>query len=474
VVEAAAARWPDREALVCGGDRLTYGELDRRATALCRGLRALGVERGEGVAAMLPNCTDLVLSFLAAARLGAVFVPVDIYHRRPELERLLEDGEVSALIVGPELGELAGQARSNVPRVRHLVPADALEGLSRAARGVGPGPAAVRPRDELLYLHTSGTTGRAKGVLLGHERAIAIGRAWRAELDLRGDDRCYTLAPLFRSPALLSVVVGGLWYGIPMVIPPGFRPERVWDELAAERVTLLHANPYHYALLANAPPGPTGPIPLRRCYSTGNRLPPAVARKFVARFGVPIEERYGTSEAGGISSNGRPLRGVRIRIVGRDGRRLGPNELGEVAVRTPVMADGYRGRPDLTRESFRGGWFHTGDLGRIDAHGRLEIVRRKKTVVLSGGREVYADEVEQVILSHPKVREAMVIRAEPGAGAALVALVVLRGRFTVEKLRGYCSARLADHKLPLFEARRELPRSWKAVARSDYPRWGEV
>ena len=486
---ACDRRHPRREALVSGPVRLTYHQLQLRTESLAGRLEAAGLVPGDAVAALLPNGPEMVLTFLATAQMGGVFVPVDLFHEEAELARLLGGGRVAALVTCQEFVAVARGATRQLEDLKLLLMEQDQQGRLRLVHdlpdrgpgaGAGAGRKEISPEDPLLHLYTSGTTGEPKRVLLSHARALDVGRAWRRNYSLSADDRCYTLAPLFRSPALLGVVVAGVCHGITMVLPATFEPEGVWDQVLRERITFFHATPYHFAVMVNKTPVIEGPRPrLKACYSTGNRLSPVVARRFVARFGVHIEERYGTSEVGGICADGRPLGGVRLRLLDPRGRRVrGAGEVGEVVVRTPLMARGYHGRPDLSRQVFDGGWFHTGDLGRLDQHGRLQILCRKKSLVQVGRHPVYADEVEQVLLGHPDVRRAMVALSQTdGDEGALEAAVVLKRGRTPGDLMAYCRGQLDPHKVPRrIEAREDLPHSWTTVATGrerDYPRWGE-
>jgi long-chain acyl-CoA synthetase len=208
-------------------------------------------------------------------------------------------------------------------------------------------------------------------------------------------------------------------------------------------------------------------------------LSPKVARKFLDRFGIRIEERYGTLETGGICRKGYPLKGVRIKLINEKGKKVKEkNRIGEIVVKTPMMVREYYNLPELSRKVFNGGWFHTGDLGKLDQNGKLHILYRKKTVVLIDGKEVYPDEVEQVLRSHQKVENVKVVKDESKLDRlALKAIVVPKESCTQEALLRFCESKLEAYKIPyLIEFRKELPRSWKAVVDGlgqAYPRWGE-
>lgn len=487
VLERVAEKYPTKDAVVCDNIRLTFSQLKEQADRLESGLSTLDITYGDWVAIMLPNCPEFVISFLAIAKIGAIVVAVDIYYQQPELERLLHDGHITTLITSSEFLDTAKPIISKYAGFKNLILKESnskgylsLEDLLNTKEEVKRINPKTKSQDDLLYLYTSGTTGTPKGVLLSHTKAIAIGRAWRNRFPITDDDKCYTLAPLFRSPALLSVLVAGLCYGITMVIPSAFRPKQVWKQIDFENISFFHANPFHFAALANIPLEENRKLPaLKLCYSSGNRLSPKVARKFLDRFGIRIEERYGTLEAGGICRKGYPLKGVRIKLIDEKGKKVkAKDRMGEIVVKTPMMVREYYNLPKLSRKVFRGGWFHTGDLGKLDQNGKLNILYRKKTVVLIDGKEVYPDEVEQVLRSHQKVANVKVVKDKSKSErGALKAIVVLKESCTQEALLRFCESKLEAHKIPyLIEFRKELPRSWKAVIdgmEQAYPRWGE-
>lgn len=485
VLKQVAAKCPDKEAIVCDDKRITFRQLEEQAEILASGLSTLGVSKESWVAVMLPNCPEFVLSFLAIAKLGAVLAPVDIYYQKPELEMLLQSGDIATLITSREFLHVVEPAIRSYKNFRNLILKDLnsdypnLKSM-KSIGNTGNALPRVRSRDNLLYLYTSGTTGMPKGVVLSHANVIARGRNYWRRFPITEEDKCYNLAPLFRGAALFSVVIAGICYGITMVIPSDFRPHQVWEQITSENVSFFHANPFHFAVLANMPREENRKLPnIKLCFSSGNRLSPSIANKFLDKFGIRIAERYGTVEAGGIFVDGRTRRGVRIRLIDGNGKRIREKcQMGEIVVKTPMMAKEYRGLPELSRKIFKDGWFHTGDLGIIDEYDKLRIIYRKKTVVLIDGKEVYPDEVAEVFRSHPKVKDAMVFGAHTEANSTtLKALVVPKRSCSQEAILEYCSIRLASYKIPrLIEFREELPRSWKAVITGKeqaYPVWGE-
>ncbi|MCP4113772.1 MAG: acyl--CoA ligase [Desulfobacteraceae bacterium] len=489
VLEHIAAKYPEKDAVVCDNVHMSFTRLKEQADRLSASLSDMGVVRDDRVAIMLPNCPEFVISFLAIAKTGAVVVPVDIYLHRPELETLLQKMHVTSLIAAREFLDIAEPAVRTCHDFKNLI----LKGLKTEnypdfddmlkTEKTGFAAPKISPGDILLCLYTSGTTGIPKSVLLNHENVIARGRKYWKGFPLSDSDKCYNLAPLFRGAALFSVLTAGLCYGVTMVIPAAFQPDRIWEQIISENISFFHANPFHFAVLANMPLKENPDLnqsALKLCFSSGNKLPPMVAEQFSDRFNIRIAERYGTVEAGGICLNGIPRQGVRIRLTDEKGNRIKEHGcIGEIVVKTPFMAKEYHEFPELSRSIFKNGWFRTGDIGKIDIRGKLHIICRKKRVVLIKGKEVYPDAVEKVLREHPKVKEALAVRSESGNGEfSLKAVAVLKESCSQEELLEYFNEK-SEYcgMLDMIEFRDELPRSWKSVINGTdqaYPVWGEV
>ncbi|MCI5210703.1 MAG: long-chain fatty acid--CoA ligase, partial [Candidatus Electrothrix sp. ATG2] len=242
VFEARVRFFPEREAIVSDQVRLSFRQLEEKVSRFAVYLLDNNVRQGDWAAIMLPNCSEFVISFLALAKIGAVIVPVDTSFGTQELNNLFDTIPLTTCItnpaflptVQPVLIEKPGCANLILDQVCHEGTLDTAA-LSNTTSGTSITWPKLRPRTPFLYLYTSGTTGPPKGILLDHDRVMRISIGWRNRLPLRGDEKCYNLAPLFRSPALFSVIGAGIYYGITMTIPSEFRPKKVWDEIASER-----------------------------------------------------------------------------------------------------------------------------------------------------------------------------------------------------------------------------------------------
>jgi o-succinylbenzoate---CoA ligase len=412
-IHVAAAKHPERVAIEEPEQSLTYAQLRDAALAGSSGLR--GSER---VAIALPPGADFVIALHACLLAGAAAVPIDL--RLSEHERAQRHAGADTVISAP-LG---------VP----TQPPGKATGMMPIAFGGDP-PVAV--------MHTSGTTATPKPIVLSHGNFLASALGSAAALGLDQDERWLCPMPLTHVGGL-SIPIRSAIYATTAVLHGRFDTEAVLNELMdpARRITLVSLVPTMLARLLDA--GLERPPALRWALLGGGPIPPALLER--ARVaGVPVAPTYGMTEAcSQIATFGWPLAGVELRTAGD----------GEVRVRGPIVS------PSALDEF---GWLHTGDLGRFDERGRLEIIGRKADTIISGGENVAPAEVEATLLEHPAVADAAVHpRADPDWGEAVVATVVLRDGATAEpdELRAYCAARLASFKVPKAVAfADQLPRT---------------
>jgi acyl-CoA synthetase (AMP-forming)/AMP-acid ligase II len=418
-------------------------------------LAETGVERGDVVAAVLPNSVELVTIMFASWRLGATLTPVNPALTTTEVQYQLADSG-ARLVVADESS--VAKAAGGIARVCVI---DEL--LKR-----GGGTDVTSPRSGLddlaLMIYTGGTTGRPKGVMLDHANLVATTAMIVDWFEMTAADRCLLVLPLFHVNGIMVSVVSPLVAGGSTVIAPRFDPKTFWGLVERARPTFFSAVPTIYAMLTALPPDVRPDTASLRCVICGAApMPAAAIHEFEDRYGVPILEGYGLSE-GTVVTTANPLHGVRkpgtvglpmpgqeVRIVDQDDRALPAGQVGEVTVRGPNVMRGYLGQPDATAETLRGGWLHTGDLGRFDEDGYLVLVDRLKDMIIRGGENIYPKEIEDVLYAHPSVFDAAVVgRADPLFGEEPVAFVVLRPGFAAEptELIEHCSTVLAKFKVP--------------------------
>lgn len=473
MLATSAGRFPDRPALVFRDRRLSYRELQDGARRVGAILRGLGVRQGDRVALMLPNAPEFGLGYFGILSAGATVVPLNPLLKAEEVRYVLEDAGMAAMICVSMVRPLLQAVRQGL--ARHI-PALVLDGPgSSAAEGdvAMEGAAARRSRqndpprldaeDVAACLYTSGTTGRPKGAMLTHRNLVANIRSFREILHVTEQDVFLCVLPMFHAFAATVLFLEPLSLGATIVVEPRFAPDAVLKAIADHRVTFFAGVPSMYAVLAGVPRPALDFSAWRLCISGGAPLRPPVLEAFEAKYGVPIYEGYGPTECAPVltvnpplgvrkvGSVGPPIPQVELRVVNDADAPVPVGEVGEVVARGPNVMKGYLNRPEETAEALRGGWYHTGDLGRVDADGYYYIVDRKTELILVGGLNVYPREVELALAIHPAVAEAAVIGVpDPIRGEAPQALIVFRDgqQADPQELIQWCRQRLANYKVP--------------------------
>lgn len=463
---------PEGLGLIAGGERLTWGGLAARAAHTAAALADRGIGRGDRIAVVMAPSTAGVVLVHAAQRLGATLVLLNTRLAPSELAALVAHAAPSLLV--HDEANAAALVAARTPRldVTALV---TVEGAATPGRRSGAGPgatvaAAVPPPLDLAaaatILYTSGTTGRAKGVMLTHANHRASAAASRAALGVADGDRWLCCLPFFHVGGL-AIVMRSVLDGVPMLVHGRFDAPAVWRAVVEERVTLLSVVPTMlYRLLAEVESAPRSHA-LRCVLVGGAALDPALHAR-AAALGLPIAATYGLTEASSQVATaevgdapgdvGRPLDGTRVRIAAPDA-----DGCGEILVAGPTVMAGYFRDPEATAAALRDGWLHTGDVGRYGADGRLRVLDRRADLVVTGGENVYPTEVEAVLLAHPSVAEAAVYGVDdPEWGRRLQAAVVLNAGcdFDAAALDAWCRMRLAGFKRPrVIRAVSDLPRT---------------
>jgi long-chain acyl-CoA synthetase len=498
VLEHPARLLPDRVAVTCGPQQLTYGELDGRATQVAAGLHALGIRPGDHVALSCPNVPWFPIAYFGILKCGAAVVPLNVLLKPREIAYHLKDSAAKALLAfegTPELplGEMAVAAAAEascphcilMPRDPSAPPAVSAITLPSIMKDASAFHSPRRePHDTAVILYTSGTTGHPKGAELTH--ANMVGNAvtsfdmFRPAFESGVDRQHVTLItlPLFHSTAQTTQMNAGLYGGFRLVLLPRFDPAAVLEAFAREQVGLWVGVPTMYwSLLQHARASGVdvgrAAASLRLCASGGAPMPVQVLRDFEQTFGARVLEGYGLSETAPVvafnqlqrpsrpGTVGLPVFGVELRCVDEHDVAVRPGERGEVLVRGPNVMKGYYNNPDATAEAKRGGWFRTGDIGQFDADGYLAIVDRKKDMILRGGFNVYPREVEELLMTHPAIALCAVVGVpDERLGEEVKAFVVRRPGATVtaDELIAWIREQLASYKYPrIIDFREALP-----------------
>ena len=474
---------PDHVAVVYRDERIGFADLVGRIERLAAGLADRGIGPGDAVALLLPNDPSFVVSWHAVTALGGIVAPVNPSFKQDELEFTFRKCDVKAVISDERTAGVCERIVAGFDRPVEVIPTTAAHGQSLTLDMLieGHDPARLEPRspDEVyLYQFSSGSTGRPKRVPRTHAQCVAEGELYNEMFGRDHEDKVFCAIPMFHTYGMGACLFWSATSGATMVIledpnPFLLRRHRALELIEQESATVLPGVPFTFRLMAEAP-ADADLSSLRLCFSAGTALPRPSFEAFGERFGLLVRQLYGSTEAGLMTANldtdpvatfesvGTPAGEVDIRILDEDGDGLPPGEEGEVAVSSPAMTDGYSDMEELNREAFRDGYFHTGDLGRLDEDGRLYLTGRKKLLIEVGGYKVDPIEVQDVLVAHPEVREAIVVGAEGRAqGEDLVKAVVVPNADVDEReVVEFCRERLANFKVPqIVEFRDEIPKS---------------
>jgi acyl-CoA synthetase (AMP-forming)/AMP-acid ligase II len=453
----------DKTAIILpeAGVQVSYARLREQVLTMADTLAALGIGRGDRVATVLPNGLPAIVSFLAASIAGTA-APLNAAYRQDEFSFFLEDTSAKLLLLPPDGAPDARKAAEG------KVPVYSIEmdssGFVRILDAPSGGHAdAPSPDDIALVLHTSGSTGRPKRVPIRHRNIAASAVNIVAHYSLSGDDVSLCAMPLFHVHGLVASTISTLLSGGTVVVPSKFNPLSFWRTVRDERVTWYSAVPtIHHLLLSRAgDERPAGAEGLRFIRSCSAALPPEMMAKMERVFGAPVLEAYGMTEASHqMCSNPQPPAvrkpgsvgpgtGLKVSIMDAKGNHLPTEERGEVVIQGPNVVDGYENNPEANAASFTNGWFRTGDQGYLDADGYLTLTGRIKELINRGGEKIAPREIDEVLLTHPSVAEAVAFGVPHASwGEEVAAAVVLREPQTEAVILNYCKERLADFKRP--------------------------
>jgi long-chain acyl-CoA synthetase len=462
----------ERPAVVCGGVRLTYAEMWERCRRLAGALRSLGLDDGDRVGIVAPNCHRYLELYQAVPGAGMAIVPLNQRHSDAELRYALEDAGAKVLFAGREVGDLPDCVGTVVDM------GEGYESLIAAAPPV-EFPDHVGENDLAGLFYTGGTTGAAKGVMLTHRNLVANAMHMQMCWPFDPQTRWLVVAPLFHAAGSIAVL-STVWNAGRHVLVPAFDPGTVLDLVEREQVTATLVVPSMLAALNEEQLARPRDVSSLRLLSFGG-APSAtetLRRAHLAFPGAQLLHLYGATETAPIAtalpaverlldapqarSCGQPAVGVDVQIRDDDWSPVGVGEVGEVVVNGANVMAGYWNKPEQTAAALVDGWYRTGDLGYMDEQAYVYLVDRAKDMIVTGGENVYSTEVEDVLYRHPAVLEAAVFGVPDARwGEAVHAVVVPRSAVTEDELLAHCRATIAAYKVPkAIELRSEpLPKS---------------
>lgn len=462
-------RWQPSALAIRFGERdLSWRQLDRGTDALAAALASRGLGESDRIGILLGNCPEYIETAIAAWKLGAVVVPLNVRYAPPEAAFVIDDAGCSLLltdaVLAPTLAEVAGRVPIlDVGEVRVMADGEGQVSLLD-----------LPPSHPATICYTSGTTGDPKGAVLTHGSWNAASQGWAQAISLTVEDRVLLPFPLAFTGGF-AVFLFTMWSGARLLLEPAFDADRTLDLFERERVTALLAVPQIHEVLVQHPRWQEADLSSWRiACSGGASVPESLIRAIQAR-GVPMLQGYSLTEASAaatilpghdalakVGSAGLPIIHGGSAVIREDGTFCEPGEVGEILISGPQLMTGYWNNPDASADALQNGWLHTGDMGFLDEDGYLKVVDRAKDMLISGGLNVYPAEIERLLTGLDGVVEVAVIGVPHQRwGETPMVIAYTGGRsLTAERVMAACRGKLADYKMPRYLLLREeaLPR----------------
>ena len=477
------------------GRKFTYAQFQAAVDRAAVMLASHDIGKGDVVSLLMPNSAEYIIAYFACWKLSALAGPVNSLLKEHEIEFVMNNSEAKAIMVSAEFVPRIHKIRSQLPHLKSVIvfddEAEATHAFSSQKPDLGVPSRASRLGwggqggqlteealpdgrasdtvdldDDAIIIYTSGTTGKPKGCVLTHGNIIANARQISQWLSFTESDRLLTIMPLFHMNAVSVTTMSALYAGGSTVVSPKFSASKFWKIISDYQITSFGSVATMLSMLLSTYPDgvPVGlkTDQLRFAMCGSAPVPAEVMKKFEAAFNCPVIEGYGLSESTCRStfnppderrrpgSCGMPI-GNEMKVVDDDDNEVTDGELGEIVLRGENILKGYFKNPEATEKAFRGGWFHTGDVGYRDREGFFYIVDRKSDMIIRGGENIYPREIDEVLYQHPAVAAAATIGVPDELyGEEVAAFIVLKDgvRATEQELIAHCQSEVADFKCP--------------------------
>lgn len=495
VLRESAENFSRKPFIIFGAKKVTFGELDELSSKLAVYLKARGLRKSDKVSLWLHNCPEFVIAAFAVLKAGGIVVPVNNMLKRDEAKFIVEDSGAKILVCAADKLEDSLNIKNRIQTLetiisfkfpRKVYPPEEVAALYRILGEVELKdyvPEEISEDDIAEILYTSGTTGRPKGACLTHRNLISNIEDCAVAIEVKPKDVFIAFLPLFHSFASTVCIYLPLYKGASTVIFRAVRPfKRVIRSILKNKISVFVGVPSMYALLKDVKLPKILDnflikflLPVRLCISGAAALPPNIIGAFEKKLRVPLIEGYGLTETSPVvslnpyrgkrkpGSIGLPITSVKVKVVDKEGKTLGPDEVGELLVKGPNVMKGYLNLEEETRQALREGWLYTGDLAKIDEEGYIYIVGRLKEMINVRGLNVYPREIEEALYQHPAVKEAAIVGVNhPHKGEVPVGFVVAKEGHTIDSrsILNFLKEKIASYKVPLtIEMRESLPKN---------------
>jgi long-chain acyl-CoA synthetase len=464
IVTESAERDPEHLAIKLDDFELNYQLLNEASARVAGLLKSKGIEPGDRVGVMLPNVPHFPVVFYGALRAGAVVVPMNVLLKPREVGFYLKDPEAKLVFAWHDFAEAAEQGASDAGAESILVKPGEFEEMlfeQEAEHDI-----ADRSGDDTaVILYTSGTTGTPKGAELTHDNLLGnVETILSTLIEMQPDDVVLGALPFFHVFGLTCGLNSTIKAGGTLTLIPRFDPDHALEIIERDKVTIFEGVPTMYVgILHSDKADEADTSSLRLCVSGGSAMPGEVLRSFEEKFGCKILEGYGLSETSPVASFnhpdrerkvgsiGTPVEGVEMKVVDEDDNEVEQGEVGEIVIKGPNVMKGYWRKDDETEKAIKDGWFHTGDMAKVDEEGYFFIVDRKKEMILRGGYNVYPREIEEVLYEHPAIAEVAVVGVpDDKMGEEVGAAVVLKKGedASADDIKAYVKEQVASYKYP--------------------------
>jgi len=465
----SAGTYAERVAVIHGDRRITYRELEQAACALANHLRSLGLDKGDKVALMLPNCPEFIIAYFGIQKMGGVAVTLNVQSTSYELRHLLGNSDTRCLITQGMLARRFEEIREELPLCRHLITTNGPEEDSPFREIVAKGPftteiPGLEDNDPAVMIYTAGLTGKPLGAVLTHRNLLTQSLLLRTIAHRTEEDIGLAVIPFFHSFGAVANMLTPLRIGAGVVLMERFTLDGIFGAIEKEGVTYIAAVPRLFlGMFFHEGADKYRVDSLKLCVTGGAAMPAEFIPVFEQKFNVKIMEGYGLTEASPVSSFSRldmpqkpgsigiPIPGVAAKVVDEEGRELPRGTIGEIILRGENIMKGYYNDEEETAQVIKEGWLYTSDLGRMDGDGYIFLTGRKKRMIITSGFNVYPRETEIVLGLHPAVQAARIVGKEDLLRGEIVKAVVVKkpgAEIEERELLKHCRTYLSSYKVP--------------------------